>query len=96
MRWYSATRARLVEFMRGNGIIRLVDEHTLVDHIGLVLHLMVRIADNRPEVLCEYVAEHVPTWSPCFLERLALLTRAMLAGMGKALAVDVEYPRYVR
>ena len=46
-------RARLVEFVRGNGIIRLVDEHTLVDHIGLVLHLMARIADNRPEVLCE-------------------------------------------
>lgn len=105
---FGDSHTRLVEFMRGNGIIRRVDEHTPVDHIGLMLHLMAWIADNRPEVLREYLSKHLLTWSSHFLEGLALhtesafyqglalLTRTTLEGIGEVFAVDVEYPRYVR
>lgn len=105
---FGDSHTRLVEFMRANGIIRLVDEHTPVDHIGLELHLMAWTARNRPEALREFLGNHLLTWSSHFLDELqrrsasafyrglALLTRSTLEGVQEVLAIDVKYPRYVR
>ena len=105
---FGDSHTQLVAFMRANGIIRLADEHTPVDHIGLMLHLMAWIAGNRSAKLREYVAKHLFTWSSHYLDELqgrstsgfyqglALLTRSTLEGIQEVLAIEVEYPRYVR
>lgn len=105
---FGDSHTRLMEFMRARGIIRLVDEHTPVDHIGLELRLMAWIARNRPEVLREFLGKHLFTWSSHFLgelqqrstsalyQGLALLTRSTLEGVQEVLAIDVKYPHYVR
>ena len=102
------SHTHLVEFMRANGIIQRVDKHEPADHFGLMLHLMAWIAANKPDVLREYLAKHLFTWSSHFLQGLqehsaskyyqglALLTRSTLEGIQEVLAVDVVYPRYVR
>ena len=105
---FGDSHTHLVEFMRANGIIQRVDKHEPADHFGLMLHLMAWIAANKPDVLREYLAKHLFTWSSHFLQGLqdhsaskyyqglALLTRSTLEGIQEVLAVDVVYPRYVR
>lgn len=105
---FGDSHTHLVEFMRANGIIQRVDKHEPADHFGLMLHLMAWIAANKPDVLREYSAKHLFTWSSHFLQGLqahsaskfyqglAVLTRQTLEGIQEVLAVDVVYPRYVR
>lgn len=98
----------LRQWMRENGIERLAGEGTPEDHIGLMLLLMSWIAENKPELLSEYLRFHLLTWSSHFLEQLekaaehsfyaglARLTRESLEGVQRDLQIDVEYPRYYR
>ena len=94
--------------MRDQGIERTTDDRTPEDHIGLMLALMAWIARNRPEVLDEYLREHLLTWSSHFLdalaaasehpfyEGLARLTKASLEGIRDELGIDVVYSRFFR
>lgn len=78
------------------------------DHIGLMLLLMAWIARNRPELLDEYLKQHLLTWAPHFLEivqqqaqhpffqGLAQLTASSLAGLQDALQLQVTVPRFYR
>lgn len=95
-------------WLREKGIERLGDERSPEDHIGLLLLLMAWIADNKPELLGEYLRLHVLTWSSHFLEQLveiaqhpfyqglAGLTKESLEGIQDELKLEVEYPRYYR
>ena len=105
---FGDSHTRLVAFMRAQGIIQLVDKREPSDHFGLMLRLMAWIARNKPEALREYLGEHFFMWSSHFLEGLAgatesafyqglaLFARSTLEGVREVLAIDVEYPRYVR
>lgn len=98
----------LRQWMRQRGIERLGDASEPEDHIGLMLLLMAWIADNRPEVLDEYLRDHLLTWADHFLEELdqaaehsfyrglARLARLSLAGVKDALGLEVAYPRFYR
>lgn len=78
------------------------------DHIGTMLLLAAWIARNKPETLDEYLAEHLLTWVPHFLdvvreqtqspffEGLALLTSSSLSGLQDELGLDVKVPRFYR
>lgn len=78
------------------------------DHIGTMLLLMAWIARNKPEVLDEYLATHLLTWAPHFLdvvrdqtqtpffEGLAQLASSSLAGLQEELGLDVKVPRFYR
>lgn len=95
-------------WMRAHGIERLSDERTPEDHIGLMLALLAFLAAERPELVDEFLAEHLLPWAPHYLEALeaaaehpfyrglASLTRATLEGMGNALGLVVATPRFYR
>lgn len=95
-------------WMRAHGIARTTDERTPEDHIGLLLALLEWLAQEKPELVREFLQKHVLTWSSHFLlqfedaadhpfyEGLARLTRLTLEGAQRELAIDVTYPRYYR
>ncbi len=95
-------------WMRAHGIERLGGTADPEDHIGYLLLLMAWIAEHRPELLGEFLRDHVLTWSSHFLEQLeeaaehafyrglASLTRMTLEGVGETLALEVVHPRFYR
>lgn len=98
----------LRRWMRECGIERTTDEKTPEDHIGLLLVLLSWLVENKPELVEEYLREHVLTWSSHFLDELseaaeqpfyrglALLAKESLEGMQSELELEVAYPRYYR
>lgn len=98
----------LHDWMRVNGIERIVEEGDPDDHIGLLLSMMSWIAMHRPELLFEFLRLHVLTWSSHYLEQLeqraeheffeglAILTRASLEGIREYFEIEVDYPRFYR
>ena len=95
-------------WMRRVGIERTTDERTPEDHIGLMLAMLAFLAQNRPELVDEYLRDHLLTWAPHYLEvlegatthpfyrGLAQLTRASLEGLGVARELSVTLPRFYR
>ena len=98
----------LRSWMRANGIERIGDAADPEDHIGYLLLLMTWAAEHRPDLLGEFLRDHVLTWSSHFLEQLeeaaehpfyrglASLTRATLEGIGDVLSLEVVHPRFYR
>lgn len=105
---FGLTTLELRRWMRENGIERAEDEKTPEDHIGLMLVLMAWIAENKPELLEDYLQLHLLTWSSHFLgqlqaaathpfyEGLAQLTKDSLEGIQESLGIEVDYPRFYR
>ena len=95
-------------WMRRAGINRTTDERTPEDHIGLMLAMLAFLAQKRPELVDEYLRDHLLTWAPHYLEvleeatthpfyrGLAQLTRASLEGLGAARELSVTLPRFYR
>lgn len=98
----------LSRWMRERGIRRFGAENNPDDHIGLMLMMMSWIARERPELLDEYLEEHLLTWAPHFLEQVieasessfyqgtAMLCLASLQGVKEELNLDVKTPRFYR
>lgn len=105
---FGESTLELRAWMRAHGIRRIGGEADPEDHIGLMLLLMAWIADNRPELLDEYLQLHLLTWADHFLEGvvksakhafyegLARLSRASLEGLRLARGLQVVYPRFYR
>ncbi len=105
---FGVSTLELRRWMREHGIARLTDERTPEDSIGLMLNLMAWIAEERPELLDEYLRDHLLTWAPHFLEimeagserpayrALAQLTKASLEGIQRDRGISVTYPRFYR
>ncbi len=95
-------------WMRRVGVSRTTDERTPEDHIGLMLAMLAFLAQERPELVDDYLREHLLTWAPHYLDvlekatthsfyrGLARLARATLVGVGRARALDVVVPRFYR
>lgn len=98
----------LRSWMRANGIARQDDEKTPEDHIGLLLAMLPYLAQHKPELVVEFLRDHVLTWSSHFLDLmaqqarhpfyqgLAAITKASLEGMQAKLGIKVVYPKYFR
>lgn len=98
----------LRQWMRCAGVRRLGAEAEPEDHIGTMLQLMAWLARHRPDLLDEYLADHLLTWAPHFLGimeeqarhplygGLAALTRLSLEGIQDERGLVVEEPRFYR
>ena len=98
----------LREWMRTNGIASMGDGSEPDDFIGTMLAMLGWLAGNKPQLVEEFLREHLLTWSSHYLEKLedaaqaehgfyvaaAQLTRATLQGMQKSFDIVVDYPRY--
>lgn len=106
---FGLSTLKLREWLRKNGIeIRQGESEEPEDHIGTMLELMAWLADNRPELLGDYLRHHLLTWAPHFLTLmeeaatdafftgLAALTRSTLLGIQDALFLEVVEPRFYR
>ena len=79
--------------MRACGIERTTDERTPETTSGLALALLSFLAAERPELVDDFLRDHLLTWAPHYLdtleeaathpfyEGLARLTRATLIGI---------------
>lgn len=105
---FGASTLALRSWIARNGVVRPTDGREPEDHIGLMLALMSWLARNRPELLREFLRDHLLTWSGHFLgivrdktdssfyRGLAELTAASLNGIQARLGIRVEYPRFYR
>lgn len=104
---FGASWVALREWLRVSGVsVDGGQSREPEDHIGLMLEMMAWLADNRPELLADYLRLHLLPWAGHFLdgmyeaaqhpffEGLALLTKTSLAGIQRELALDVEIPRF--
>lgn len=57
-------------WMRACGIERATDERTPEDHIGLMLALLSFLAVERPELVDDFLRDHLLTWAPHYLDAL--------------------------
>lgn len=95
-------------WMRTHGVRRTADEKTPEDHIGLVLAMAGWLADEKPELVGEFLQLHVLPWSGHLLEQLeaaaehpfykglAGIANASLKGMKETFALEVVTPRFYR
>lgn len=106
---FGLSTLELREWLRKNGIeVRRGESEEPEDHIGTMLELMAWLADNRLELLGDYLQHHLLTWAPHFLvlmqnaaadaffTGLAALTRSTLLGIQDVLSLDVVEPRFYR
>ncbi|MDO4534144.1 MAG: molecular chaperone TorD family protein, partial [Coriobacteriia bacterium] len=106
---FGGTWVALREWMSANGLaVEEGESREPEDHIGLMLELMAWLADNRPELVEDFLAFHLLTWAGHFtdvleeaaqhpfFEALAVLTRISLEGIQAALDLQVESPRFYR
>lgn len=106
---FGLSTLELREWLRKNGIeVRRGKSEEPEDHIGTMLELMAWLAENRSELLDEYLRLHLLTWAPHFLTLMqgattsdffagiAELTRMTLLGIQDALSLDVIEPRFYR
>lgn len=106
---FGASTLKLKSWLRREGItIAHGQSDEPEDHIGTLISLMGWLAQNKPEVLCEFLQEHLLPWSGHFLsivEResvhpfyrgLSELTDATLSGIQQDLGLEVEIPRFYR
>ena len=105
---FGESTLELRAWMRARGIKRLGDEKTPEDHIGLMLALMAWVAQDKPELLGEYLTKHLLPWSSHYLDQLtdaaehpfyeglARITKLSLEGIQDAFALEVTYPRFYR
>ena len=93
-------------WMRRVGVARTADERTPEDHIGLMLALLSYLAEERPDLVDEYLRDHLLTWALHYLEALeaaadhpfyqglAALTRSTLLGLQAARGLEVTLPHF--
>ena len=96
----------LQAWMRRVGVARTADERTPEDHIGLMLALLSYLAEERPDLVDEYLRDHLLTWALHYLEALeaaadhpfyqglAALTRSTLLGLQAARGLEVTLPHF--
>ena len=93
-------------WMRRVGGARTADERTPEDHSGLMLALLSYLAEERPDLVDEYLRDHLLTWALHYLEALeaaadhpfyqglAALTRSTLLGLQAARGLEVTLPHF--
>ncbi|ACV21494.1 Tat proofreading chaperone DmsD [Slackia heliotrinireducens] len=78
------------------------------DHIGTMLLLLSWLVEHKPELVEEYLTDHLLTWAPHYLDELeeaaeggfygtlARLANETLTGIEDELDLQVELPRFYR
>ena len=61
----------LRDFLKRHQIAFQAQQDEPEDHIGLMLMLAAYLAETRPHLLVEFLSQHLLTWAPHFLTKLA-------------------------
>lgn len=61
----------LRDFLKRHQIAFQAQQDEPEDHIGLMLMLAAYLAETRPHLLVEFLSQHLLTWAPHFLAKLA-------------------------
>lgn len=105
---FGASTLALRAWMRERGIAATDGAKEPEDHIGRLLLMMAWIARERPDLTGEFLCDHVLTWSSHMLEQLeaasghvfyrglAALAASSLEGIGAAMGLKPEHPRFYR
>ena len=106
---FGASWVALREWMRASGLaVAEGESREPEDHIGLMLELMAWLAEQRPELVADFLRLHLLPWAGHFLELmrdqaqhpffegLAVLTKASLDGIRVELGLEVEVPRFYK
>lgn len=67
---FGETTAMLRDWMRHNGVRWVASESTPVDHIGYLLALLAWLCRERPELVDEFLQQHLLTWADHYLTEL--------------------------
>jgi len=67
---FGSSTIELRQWMRANGISINESERVPADHIGRMLLLLGWLAEEKPDLVGEYLAEHLMPWAPRYLELL--------------------------
>lgn len=98
----------LFEWMKIQGIVPKDGHKEPVDHIGRMFELLAYLAQNRPELVNDFLQNHFLTWSSHYLDQLkecakdpfyqglADLAKSSLDGLQKQRELTVTYPRFYR
>lgn len=99
---FGVSNLELCQWMRRNGITAVSDGNEPQDHMGKMLLLLAWLADQKPDLVDEYLTEHLMPWAPRYLELLeaaarndlyrglAVLTRATLEAFVRERGVRVH------
>jgi TorA maturation chaperone TorD len=105
---FGCSTLELRQWMRANGITINEDKREPEDHIGKMLLLLGWLAREKPELIREFLAEHLMPWTPRYLDLLradarqpfytglAALTQVTLRGVVEVLDVQVKSKRLFR
>ncbi len=105
---FGDTALDLHDWLSAHGVLVTAGDRMPDDHIGRMLELMAWIAEQRPEILDEYLSSHLLIWSGHFLERvqdvsahpfftgLARLCACTLDGIQAQFALQPVVPRFYR
>lgn len=98
----------LRQWMRQNGVGKTKDDEEPEDHIGRMLLMMSWLARYKPELLPEFLGDHLLTWAPRFFELVteetenaffaasAALCKASLEGMQVRFDIPVRTVKIYR
>ena len=96
---FGSSTLSLRAWLRDNGITSAAADNEPEDHVGLLLLLLAWLADERPDLVVDFLAEHFLPWAPRFCELmatgaktpfyqgLAALTTTTLEGMKSELGI---------
>lgn len=105
---YGRTWTMLRDWMRARGVRGLYDENDPEDQFGRMLVLAGELARTRPDLLCEFLGDHLLCWSDRFLAAfrkaartetyrgLALLCETTLDDVRELLAIEPAARRMYR
>ncbi len=67
---FGTSTLELRSWMRANGIAITDGKNEPEDHIGKMLVLLAWLAGEKPELVDEFLGEHLMPWAPRFIDRL--------------------------
>jgi TorA maturation chaperone TorD len=97
---FGCSTLELRQWMRENGIAVSSEKREPEDHIGRMLLLLAWLAQEKPELIGEFLREHLMPWAPryfelleedarqSFYQGLAVLSRTTLADMTDTLGIQ--------
>lgn len=105
---FGTTTLELRQWMREAGIQKIGLEGEPEDHIGLLFMMLSWIAQNKSELVDDFLERHVLTWSSHFFDGmadatthpffkgLANISKLTLEGLQKERALSPETPKFYR
>ena len=105
---FGLTTLDLMAWMRANEIHYSKSDKVPMDHIGLMLNMMSLLANDKPEILEDFLQNHLLTWSSHFFDymqantenefycALAKISKASLEGIQETLNIEVTYPKFYK